>query len=1055
MGAGTVLSPGRKPDLNAPVLSREDNVVLDAGNNINGLRAEDLNPHIAFHYGIPSGSSSMAYDSTQQILAIATNDGRIKLFGRENTQALLQSDEAVPSKFLQVWDVDVQQLCHIYMFNEEITSFSIIQRSLYMYVGTSIGDISILKLDQRERKLLRMQYRIPFMESYGNVIESGDQIPIAHILPQPMAETRSRVLIVFRDGLLSLWGIQESKTLFTCGSVALSSNYESRAVMSACWTCTFGSKVAIGYSNGDLFLWAIPVISEKHGTMLNKKEIHAAPNIPFLKLNLGYKMDKIPITSLRWVVSDGKASHLYINGFSELGNSSFQVIILNDNSESRTIKLSLPLTEPCLGMEIISSYNDGNKQKKDSLVLLLKSGHLCLYSDSEIENSLLKCQSKSTPSLPNHTIVKLPYYESRITASKLYGGFLSSSGPTEEDNLFLANKFSHFLSADKRENLVHVSTRFEGFAKTRRLYITGHMDGAINFWDASFPVLLLMLTIKPQQSEEGNASSNSSVTALHFDFLSQILICGDQSGLVRIISFKKEQLSSDNMFSFLQAKLGANYIIQTIKLKGTILSLGVNTESKHVAVGTDKGYVYVFDIKGASILYQKQFPTQIYTGTISLQFENCNHNGYIKNVLLIATEDSSVIAVEADTGNDLSSNGIHTKKPSRCLLMQILDISPDGVCTAHLQELNQGKVDKDKTINQSLILLCSEKAVRLYSLNHAVQGIKKLHCKKKLSGPCCFTSVISSHSSEIGLAILFASGKLEIRSLPDLTLLKEMTVRGFINSAMKSYPNSNGAICCSSEGELLMANGDQEMIFFSILMQKAVNRSLESISKVYKRGVIMQQESFPNLNAHKEKKNKGIFSMVVKGSKSKHNEETVPEVSCSNSIEDLSNIFSTANFESTDEITNTSAKNEEIDELDINDIDLDDTKDKPKGLNFPALNKQSLGKKLQEIRGILKPKSEEKLNATKEKNEDEKSPGTVDQIKKKYGYSTGTELSVPAIAKDRLKDNSRKLQDTGTRSSEMQDTARSFSSMAKEFYRGPVSVYQHSHPLGLNPIHPK
>ncbi|XP_020676205.1 uncharacterized protein LOC110095132 isoform X2 [Dendrobium catenatum] len=1023
-----------------------------AGNNINGLRAEDLNPHIAFHYGIPSGSSSMAYDSTQQILAIATNDGRIKLFGRENTQALLQSDEAVPSKFLQflenqgillnvntnnnieVWDVDVQQLCHIYMFNEEITSFSIIQRSLYMYVGTSIGDISILKLDQRERKLLRMQYRIPFMESYGNVIESGDQIPIAHILPQPMAETR-RVLIVFRDGLLSLWGIQESKTLFTCGSVALSSNYESRAVMSACWTCTFGSKVAIGYSNGDLFLWAIPVISEKHGTMLNKKEIHAAPNIPFLKLNLGYKMDKIPITSLRWVVSDGKASHLYINGFSELGNSSFQVIILNDNSESRTIKLSLPLTEPCLGMEIISSYNDGNKQKKDSLVLLLKSGHLCLYSDSEIENSLLKCQSKSTPSLPNHTIVKLPYYESRITASKLYGGFLSSSGPTEEDNLFLANKFSHFLSADKRENLVHVSTRFEGFAKTRRLYITGHMDGAINFWDASFPVLLLMLTIKPQQSEEGNASSNSSVTALHFDFLSQILICGDQSGLVRIISFKKEQLSSDNMFSFLQAKLGANYIIQTIKLKGTILSLGVNTESKHVAVGTDKGYVYVFDIKGASILYQKQFPTQIYTGTISLQFENCNHNGYIKNVLLIATEDSSVIAVEADTGNDLSSNGIHTKKPSRCLLMQILDISPDGVCTAHLQELNQGKVDKDKTINQSLILLCSEKAVRLYSLNHAVQGIKKLHCKKKLSGPCCFTSVISSHSSEIGLAILFASGKLEIRSLPDLTLLKEMTVRGFINSAMKSYPNSNGAICCSSEGELLMANGDQEMIFFSILMQKAVNRSLESISKVYKRGVIMQQESFPNLNAHKEKKNKGIFSMVVKGSKSKHNEETVPEVSCSNSIEDLSNIFSTANFESTDEITNTSAKNEEIDELDINDIDLDDTKDKPKGLNFPALNKQSLGKKLQEIRGILKPKSEEKLNATKEKNEDEKSPGTVDQIKKKYGYSTGTELSVPAIAKDRLKDNSRKLQDTGTRSSEMQDTARSFSSMAKELLR--------------------
>lgn len=82
--------------------------------------------------------------------------------------------------------------------------------------------------------------------------------------------------------------------------------------------------------------------------------------------------------------------------------------------------------------------------------------------------------------------------------------------------------------------------------------------------------------------------------------------------------------------------------------------------------------VFVIDIKGASILYQKQFPTQIYTGTISLLFENCNHNGYLKNVLLIATEESSIIAVEEDTGNDLNSNGLHTKKPYRCLMMQIL-----------------------------------------------------------------------------------------------------------------------------------------------------------------------------------------------------------------------------------------------------------------------------------------------------------------------------------------------------------------------------------------------
>lgn len=991
----------------------------------------------------------MAYDSIQQILAIATKDGRIKLFGRDNAQVLLQSDEAAPCKFLQflenqgillnvntnnnieVWDIDAQKLCHVYMVNEEITSFAIIRRSLFMYVGNCLGDVSILKFDQRQRTLLRMQYIIPFLESHGAAGCSG-QVPVMHILPQPMAETR-RVLIAFRDGLLGLWGIQESKTLFTVGSIQLSSNPETREVVSACWVSTYGNKVAVGYSNGDLFLWAIPVISENNAAVMNKKEIHAAPSIPFIKLNLGYKMDKIPINSLRWVCSDGRVSRLYVNGFSDSGAYLLQAIILNDNSESRTIKLALPLTEPCLGMEIISSFNDGNKQKKDVLALLLKSGHLCLYVDSDIESFLLKSQSKSTPSIPNHIIVRLPYYDSRITAAKLYASSLPSSGPTEEDTLCLPDKFPHFLSVDKRENFVHASTRFEGFTKIKRLYITGHLDGAINFWDASFPIFLLILSVKPQQGEDENASG-SSVTALHFDFSSQILICGDQAGLVRILSFKKEQFSSETMFSFLQAKHGA-YNIQTIKLKGAILSASINTELKHLAVGTDKGYVFVIDIKGTSILYQKQFPTEIYSGTISLQFENCNHNGYVKNALLIATEDSSVIAVEGDTGNDLNNNGVHTKKPARCLLMQTLDISSDGVCTAHLQELTQEKHDKDNTTKQSVILLCSEKAVRLYSLNHAAQGIKKLHCKKKLSGHCCFASVVSSHSSGVGLALLFISGKLEIRSLPDLTLLRESAVRGFTNPSMKSFQNSNGAICCSSEGEFLMVNEDQEILFFSILLQKAVNRNLESISRIYQRGILMPQDSYSNpINTQKEKK-KGIFGLVGVGSKSKNKEENNSEISSLYTVEDLSAMFSTANFQFTDETMNTSSKDQDV-ELDIDDINLDDHIDKPKGRNFSALNKQNLGKKFQEFKGLLKPKSEDKLDTGKQKIDEETSPGSVDQIKKKYGYTTANETYIPStIAKERLKDNTRKLQETGARSSEMQDTARSFSSMAKELLR--------------------
>ena len=105
----------------------------------------------------------------------------------------------------------------------------------------------------------------------------------------------------------------------------------------------------------------------------------------------------------------------------------WQVIVLNESSESRTIKLVLPLTETCVAMEIISCFSDRTKHKQNSLLILSKSGRLDLYNDSQIEHYLSQCQSKSTPSLPNHFVVKLPFSESSITIAKLYTGYCESN----------------------------------------------------------------------------------------------------------------------------------------------------------------------------------------------------------------------------------------------------------------------------------------------------------------------------------------------------------------------------------------------------------------------------------------------------------------------------------------------------------------------------------------------------------------------------------------------------------------------------------------------------
>ena len=75
---------------------------------------------------------------------------------------------------------------------------------------------------------------------------------------------------------------------------------------------------------------------------------------------------------------------------------------------------------------------------------------------------------------------------------------------------------------------------------------------------------------------------------------------------------------------------------------------------------------------GPSLLYQKHIASEISTGIISLQFLTCSLHGFEKNILAVGTKDSSVLALDSETGNTLSTETVHPKKPSKALFMQVL-----------------------------------------------------------------------------------------------------------------------------------------------------------------------------------------------------------------------------------------------------------------------------------------------------------------------------------------------------------------------------------------------
>lgn len=166
------------------------------------------------------------------------------------------------------------------------------------------------------------------------------------------------------------------------------------------------------------------------------------------------------------------------------------VLILNEESESRIVKMVLPLTKACQGMEFVIGLSDPNKQRQSALVLLLKSGQICLYDDSEMEHYLLS----------SHSFVKQPYGDSGINVAKFYTSDRTTI--TNEDYFSsLASKYPWLLSMKDK---CQISASFSNIHKTRNLYITEHMDGTISFWDASCPLLLQIFMIKQQLTSNHN-----------------------------------------------------------------------------------------------------------------------------------------------------------------------------------------------------------------------------------------------------------------------------------------------------------------------------------------------------------------------------------------------------------------------------------------------------------------------------------------------------------------------------------------------------------------------
>ncbi|CAK9191089.1 unnamed protein product [Sphagnum troendelagicum] len=341
----------------------EPDVSPEIAVSVGRLSKEDLQPRLSVHQGIPATASILAFEPVQRVLAVASLDGRIKLFGLPGLEILLQSPTPAPCKFLkfmnngeqlvqittqnniEIWNLEKQELACSLKWEHDITAIATLQGTPYMYIGDENGTVSVLQCEDSGQQATQMAYCIP---AHITLVKAGSSTApsVVGILPQPHA-AYSRVVIAYANGLIVLWGLHETQVLavrggtavqrkqlaeystklertrsiaervmeqavtlgeqFTSSSSSKSSTLEEedeeeKEICTVCWACSRGNVLAAGYVDGEIWLWSIPLVSKERGQgEQNDPHPPTSSGIPLRKLDLAPgKAMKMPVILLSW-----------------------------------------------------------------------------------------------------------------------------------------------------------------------------------------------------------------------------------------------------------------------------------------------------------------------------------------------------------------------------------------------------------------------------------------------------------------------------------------------------------------------------------------------------------------------------------------------------------------------------------------------------------------------------------------------------------------------------------------------------------------------------------
>ncbi|XP_028858298.1 syntaxin-binding protein 5a isoform X3 [Denticeps clupeoides] len=448
------------------------------------LQSEHFQLCKTVRHGFPYQPSALAFDPLQKLLAVGTQSGALRLFGRpgvechcqhETSAAVLQIQflinegalvSALADDSIHLWNLRQKRpaVLHSLKFNRERITFCHLPfQSKWLYVGTERGNIHIVNVETFSLS----GYTI----MWNKAIELSSKAhpgPVVHISDNPADE--SKLMIGFESGIVVLWDLKSKKADYRYT--------HDEAIHSISWHHE-GKQFICSHSDGSLTIWNIKNPAKPAQTIIPhgkqpKDGKKPDPCKPILKVE--YK-----------TIREGEPFIVLSGGLPYDTVGRRPCLTVMHGKSTAVLEMDFPIVD---FLTLCQTPYPNDFQEPYAVVVLL-----------EKDLVVIDLTQNGYPVFENP--YPLTLHESPVTCCEYCADCPVDLVPA----LYGAGLRQKRQGYSKKEWPISGGNWGQGTQTYPEIIITGHADGSVKFWDASAIMLQVLYKLKTAKVFEKRSNS--------------------------------------------------------------------------------------------------------------------------------------------------------------------------------------------------------------------------------------------------------------------------------------------------------------------------------------------------------------------------------------------------------------------------------------------------------------------------------------------------------------------------------------------------------------------